>query len=147
MSRVFIDTWGWINLFSRKERHHEQVSRLYEHLRRASGKIITTDYVLDEVWTMLFKRVPFAAARSALEAVGQAAAEGYIILERVSPERFEEAQRLRLMLHDKPDISFTDLTSMTVMRELGIAEIITGDAHFTHVGMGFVLLLDKWNPC
>lgn len=29
---------------------------------------------------------------------------------------------------------------MTVMREIGIAEIITGDAHFTHVGMGFVLL-------
>jgi predicted nucleic acid-binding protein len=140
MSRVFVDTWGWISLFSRKERCHEQVSRLYEGLRRASGKIITTDYVLDEVWTMLFKRVPFPSACTAMEAVNQAAAEGYLALERISPERFEAAQRLRLTFHDKPDISFTDLTSMTVMRETGIAEIITGDAHFTHVGMGFVLL-------
>jgi predicted nucleic acid-binding protein len=140
MNRVFVDTWGWISLFNRQERHHEQVSGLYKKLRSASGKMDTTDYVFDEVWAMLFKRVPFAAARNALEAAGRAAAEGYVLLERISPERFEAAKQLRLTLHDKPDISFTDLTSMTVMRELGIAEIITGDAHFTHVGMGFVLL-------
>lgn len=140
MSRVFVDTWGWISLFSRKERCHEQVSRLYKSIRSTSGQIVTTDYVLDEVWTMLFKRVPFSSARTAMEAVNQAAAEGYLALERISPERFEAAQRLRLTLHDKPDISFTDLTSMTVMRETSITEIITGDAHFTHVGMGFVLL-------
>jgi predicted nucleic acid-binding protein len=79
-------------------------------------------------------------ACKALEAVGQAVAEGYIVLERISPERFEAAQQLRLRLQDKPDISFTDLTSMMVMQEIGITEIITGDAHFTHVGMGFVLL-------
>ena len=140
MNRVFIDTWGWVNLFNPKERHHEQVGSLYKNLRSASGSIVTTDYVLDEVWTMLFKRVPFLSASKALEAVSQAVAEGYIVLERISPERFEAAQRLRLRLQDKPDISFTDLTSMTVMQEVGITEIITGDAHFTHVGMGFILL-------
>ena len=140
MSRVFVDTWGWISLFSRKERHHEQVSGLYRSIRSTSGQMVTTDYVLDEVWTMLFKRVPFSLACAAMATVSQAAAEGYLELERISPERFEAAQRLRLTFHDKPDISFTDLTSMTVMRETGIAEIITGDAHFTHVGMGFVLL-------
>ncbi|MCL5995064.1 MAG: hypothetical protein M1546_03285 [Chloroflexi bacterium] len=44
---------------------------------------------------------------------------------------------LRLKFSDKPDISFTDLTSMVVMTELGITQIMTADAHFTHVGMGF----------
>ncbi|GAK50222.1 hypothetical protein U14_01449 [Candidatus Moduliflexus flocculans] len=29
---------------------------------------------------------------------------------------------------------------MAVMEEFEIYEILTGDAHFTHVGMGFVLL-------
>jgi predicted nucleic acid-binding protein len=140
MKSVFIDTWGWVSLFNRKERQHEQVSGLYKSIRSTSGQMITTDYVLDEVWTMLFKRVPFSVARDALEAVSGAAAAGYVLLERINPARFEAAQRLRLTLHDKPDISFTDLTTMTVMRELGITEIITGDAHFTHVGMGFILL-------
>jgi predicted nucleic acid-binding protein len=140
MNRVFIDTWGWVSLFNRQERQHEQVSRLYRTVSSAVGNIVTTDYVLDEVWTMLFKRVPFSVARTALQAVSGSVAAGYVLLERISPERFETAQRLRLTLQDKPDISFTDLTTMTVMRETGIAEIITGDAHFTHVGMGFVLL-------
>jgi predicted nucleic acid-binding protein len=140
MNRVFIDTWGWVSLFNRQERQHEQVSRLYRTVSSAVGNIVTTDYVLDEVWTMLFKRVSFPVARTALQAVSASVAAGYVLLERISPERFETAQRLRLTLQDKPDISFTDLTTMTVMRETGIAEIITGDAHFTHVGMGFVLL-------
>ncbi|MCI5149284.1 MAG: nucleic acid-binding protein [Candidatus Electrothrix sp. MAN1_4] len=131
---------GWVNLFNPKERHYKQVSSLYMNLRSVSGSIVTTDYVLDEVWTMLFKRVPFPSACKALEAVNQAVAEGYIVLERISPERFEATQQLRLRLQDKPDISFTDLTSMIVMQEVGITDIMTGDAHFTHVGMGFILL-------
>ena len=140
MNRVFVDTWGWITLFNRQERQYEQVSSLYKTIGCVPGSLVTTDYVLDEVWTMLFKRVPFSLARNALEATNSAVTGGYILLERISPERFEAAQRLRLTLDDKPGISFTDLSSMIVMRELGITEIITGDAHFTHVGMGFVLL-------
>ena len=58
MRKVFIDTWGWINLFNRKERHHQQVSQLYKDVQNTSGIIMTTDYVLDEVYTLLFKRVP-----------------------------------------------------------------------------------------
>jgi len=54
-----------------------------------------------------------------------------------SPSRFEEAKVLRLRFDDKPRISFTDLTSMVVMREIGVTDVITGDEHFEHVGMGF----------
>ena len=66
--------------------------------------------------------------------------QGYVNLVWMTPDRFETAQKLRVKFHDKPDISFTDLTSMAVMQELEIFEILTGDAHFTHVGMKFILL-------
>jgi uncharacterized protein len=51
--------------------------------------------------------------------------------------RFIQAQNLRLKYLDKPQISFTDLTSMVVMQELNIEQVLTEDAHFIQVGLGF----------
>ena len=140
MKAIFIDTWGWINIFNRREPHHQQVRQLYQKLRQARKTIVTTDYIFDEVYTLLFKRVPVDVAQQAVETVSTAIKQGYLTFVWMTPERFEIAQMLRIKFHDKPDISFTDLTSMAVMQELEISEILTGDAHFTHVGMGFVLL-------
>jgi len=44
---------------------------------------------------------------------------------------------LRLTFRDKPDISFTDLTSIAVVQELKITDILTGDRHFVQAGLGF----------
>ena len=136
---LFIDTWGWINSFNRRERRHEEVARYYQNARGSRTTILTTDYILDEVYTLLFKRIPVNSAFSAIEIISDAVDMGYIHLIWITPERFKEAQNLRLRFRDKPDISFTDLTSMVVMQEFGISDILTGDVHFTYVGMGFIL--------
>ena len=73
-----------------------------------------------------------------MEGVFEASNLGLLDIEHVTPERFAQAWRLRLRYRDKPRISFADLTSFVVMRELGLREILTADAHFEHVGMGFV---------
>jgi uncharacterized protein len=139
MTKLFIDTWGWINLFNRTESYHQQVSHYYNEARSKQTLIITTDYILDEVYTLLFKRLPLDLARKAIETISDSVEIGYLNLEWISPERFEASAKMRLKFRDKPNISFTDLTSMVVMQELGISDIMTGDAHFTHVGLGFVL--------
>ena len=140
MKSIFIDTWGWINIFNRRESHHQEVNQLYHNIRCTQGTIVTTDYILDETYTLLFKRVPVDTAQQAIETLSSAIEEEYINFIWITPERFEAAQALRIKFRDKPDISFTDLTSMIVMQELKIQEILTGDAHFTHIGMGFVVL-------
>jgi predicted nucleic acid-binding protein len=58
-------------------------------------------------------------------------------MERVISERFAMAWELRKQFQDKPGISFTDLTSMAIMRDLGISHVLTADEHFIQVGMGF----------
>ena len=136
--KLFIDTWAWLTLRDKKESRHEEVEDFYRQFREKRGIIYTSDYVLDETITLLFKRLPFNIAKESLTKIDKAIEESYLQMEWVTPERFEKAKELRLKYEDKPKISFTDLTSMVVMNELGIADILTEDEHFGHVGMGLI---------
>jgi len=137
MGAVFTDTWGWFALGHRRAAGHQQVVQFYRHLRSANRNIVTSDYVLDEVITLIFRRESFAEAKKFDEGIFAAADQRQLTIERITSQRFASAWILRLRYQDKPLISFTDLTSMVVMHKLGIDEILTEDEHFTQVGMGF----------
>jgi len=113
------------------------VDRFYREVRCRRDRVYTSDYVLDETITLLFRRLPSARAEESLRYIQQAITYGYLSLEWMTPQWFEKAIELRYRFQDKPRISFTDLTSMVVMSELGIEEVLTEDDHFLHVGMGF----------
>lgn len=133
---LFIDTWGWIVLYNKREPRHKEVNSFYRKFRLHGGKIYTSDYVLDETFTLLFKRVPGKAAAEALQLIHLACTQGYVEIVPVLP-LFEKTIQLRLKLNDKPGISFTDLASMLVMKEHRISLILTEDDHFSQVGMSF----------
>ena len=134
---IFVDTWGWIALGHRKNSHHQAVKGFYQELRKEGSLVYTSDYVLDEVVTLLFRREAFDEAVRFMEGIFAAAEQGHLTIERITSERFSAAWRLRQRFKDKPRISFTDLTSMAVMAEFGLTEILTEDAHFIQVDMGF----------
>jgi uncharacterized protein len=137
MVKLFVDTWGWLTLHDKSEARHQEVVEFYRSFRNQSGLIYTTDYVLDETFTLFFKRLPAFQAQSSMDVLTQAfLATGFHLI-RITAERFSKTQALRSKFLDKPQISFTDLTSMVVMSELGIETVLTGDAHFIQVGMGF----------
>jgi uncharacterized protein len=134
---LFIDTWGWVVLYNKREPRHSHVKTYYRQFRNSGGLVFTTDYVLDETFTLLFRRLPFDQAKEAVDILDDAIKQGYLKMEWVSHQRFEKAKDYRLKYQDKPGISFTDLTTITVMKELGLTSIITDDDHFLYVGMGF----------
>lgn len=129
-------------IHNKREPKHKKVKAFYRTFRANYGNIYTTDYVLDETLTLVFRRLPFPLAEEAMNILDSAIKQDYLNLEWVSPQRFNKARELRLRFQDKPEISFTDLISMVVMQELGLMSILTGDDHFTHVGMGFQKIPD-----
>lgn len=56
--RLFIDTWGWVVIHNKREPRHAEVDALYRKCRFNGSSIHTTDYVLDETFTLLFRRPP-----------------------------------------------------------------------------------------
>jgi len=103
---------------------------------------VTTDYVLTELITQLYRSTSSESAEPFIAAVFSAIESRQYQLELVSTRRFEAAWELRRRYSDKPGISFVDFTSCVVMRELGIQHIFTGDGHFTELNMGFQLFLE-----
>ena len=135
---IFVDTWGWIALGHRHDPRHGEIGRIYQELHQHQMSIYTSDYVLGEVSTLLFRREIFREAVHFIEALLESASQGYIHIQQVTPDHFSKAWVLRKRLQDKPRISFTDLTSMVIMDERGIHQVLTEDAHFIQVGMGFI---------
>jgi predicted nucleic acid-binding protein len=135
---LFIDTWGWLALEDRREKEHPRVLSLRHAYGKRRAGWITTDYVLDETITRLFARRPWDEARRFCEGILRASDAGLVQIEAITQARFQEAYRLRIRLNDKPRISFTDLTSMCVMKERGLRHVVTSDRHFVQVGLGFV---------
>jgi predicted nucleic acid-binding protein len=135
----FIDTWGWLALGNRRDTYHDEIKRFYARLQSDDVGIYTSDYVLDELVTILFRRENIQQAQSFIEGIFSGAATGKMIIERITSERFSLAWKLRDKYRDKPLISFTDLTSMVVMEQRRIKRIITRDDHFLQVGMGLVI--------
>ena len=130
---VFVDTWGWLELAA----GNDAVLDLRRQSQRSGVAWVTTDYILDEAITRLFKTSPFRLADAFFVEVFRGCDAGGLVVELITKERFESAYRLRLRYRDKPNISFTDFTSFVVMQELGLRRVLTADAHFLHVGMGF----------
>jgi predicted nucleic acid-binding protein len=134
---VFVDTWGWLALGHRKDAYHLEVKQLYQSIREQGVPIFTSDYVLDEVFTLLFRRESAPEALHFSEGLLAGATLGGLTVERITPARFTMAWHLRKQYKDKPRISFTDLTSIVIMLERGISLVLTQDEHFVQVGRGF----------
>ena len=132
--KLFIDTWGWLTLEDSREPFHQAATRIYAEAAHSTGNIITTNFVLDETITMLFRRRPFEEAGRFTSGL---LISPFIRIEEITKARFRRTYELRLKFQDKPDISFTDLTSMIVAKEMKVTDVLTGDRHFVQAGLGF----------
>jgi predicted nucleic acid-binding protein len=137
---IFVDTWAWLALAYKKDPYHAIAVRQHRALQQRRQSYVTTDYVLSEFITALFRAVSSSKAEQFVDRLFQLVNSGQYQLVFVSPGQFERAWQMRQRYRDKPDISFVDFTSMVVMQDLGIAEVFTGDAHFQQVGLGFRLV-------
>jgi uncharacterized protein len=137
---VFVDTWGWLALGHRQDQYHLQVKQLFQHLLDSDISIHTSDYILDELISLLFRREAFQQAVQFLNGIFSAAELQQIQIHTVTDEAFQAAWFLRQKYQDKPLISFTDLTSIVLMKQLAIAHVLTMDEHFIQVGQGFTKL-------
>lgn len=121
---IFIDTWAWVTMSSSREPRFHEILAFYQEINKRAVPLYTSDYVLDEFISLIFSREPYSHARGFVEALFESAGTKLLQIERVDAARFLATWELRKRYQDKPRISFTDLTSMVIMRELGIIKCL-----------------------
>jgi predicted nucleic acid-binding protein len=124
---IFVDTSAWYAAFVPSDRNFATAD---SWIRANDARLVTTDYIVDELITLMDKRGERrrgALARTVL--LEQDGAE----LIFVSPDDFREAWELHDKYRDK-DWSFTDCTSYVVMQRLGITSAFSFDVHFRQFG-------------
>jgi uncharacterized protein len=137
---IFVDTLAWVALASEGDQYHALATREHCRLKKRRRPYYTTDYVLSEAITHLYRQQAPAEARKFISGLLEAIDSGIHQLVEVSSSQFRRAWQLRQKYDDKPDISFVDFTSMVVMQDLRIVDVFTGDGHFRQVGLGFRLV-------
>ena len=123
----FADTSFWFGLQERMDGRHKMARALVE---RGVGRVVTTNHVVGETWTLLRRRS------------GHTAAVGFIDrltalpdTEVIHVDEAVEADAWRwLRSRSEREYSFVDATSFAVMRRRRIREALAFDGDFNAAG-------------
>ena len=137
--KIFIDSWGFISLFNKKEYYNKSVIEYFRSCTESRYQIFTTNFVISETITHLYRDIGHDRSKPGTEALLEKIELGILHYVEIDYERLKKTLGLRYKFKDKPKISFTDLTSIVVMKEFEINEILTMDKHFEQVNLGFEL--------
>jgi predicted nucleic acid-binding protein len=127
---IFIDTAGFLAIENRRDVHHERALAFRDASLGDGQTFVTSDYILDESYTLIRLRAGHAVAVQFGEDVR---ASRVLRIEHVTPEIVEAAWRIFKAFADK-EFSFTDCTSFALMERLNIGTVFTFDEHFRQYG-------------
>lgn len=127
---VFVDTSAFLAIENHRDAHHEEALALRKRVVEAGGLLVTSDYVLDESYTIIRHR---AGHRIAVDFGEEVRISRSVRIEHVTLEVIDRGRAIFKRFEDK-DFSFTDCTSFILMRRLGLREALAFDGHFAQAG-------------
>jgi len=135
--RIFVDTGSLRAFITPRDQFHNKTIHVLEAIRPQKPILITTDYILNETFTLLLTdtKAGYYRVRSFEEWFFS---KRSVQIEWIDKQRFFKTKELFLKTSKDKLWSFTDCTSYVVMKELGINTAFSFDEHFKQ--MGFSLL-------
>jgi uncharacterized protein len=128
---ILVDTGAWYALTDPQERCHGRALAMFGRLTKGEhGRMVTTDFILDETYTLIRMRLGIEPVRRLRGLFRESRS---IQLVRVSDNDFERSVDL-MIAHDDKRWSLTDCTSFVLMQELEIGAAFTFDHNFAEAG-------------
>jgi uncharacterized protein len=125
---IFVDSSAWFAVFSLRDANHPVAMSI---IRSIHEPLITSDYIVDETLTLLRAR---GENHRALVFGKRVVEGGWAKIVKIDDTDFAAAWTIFRNYHDK-EWSFTDCTSLVVIKQLGIAQAFAFDEHFRQFGI------------
>ena len=103
---IFVDTWAWIGLAVKRDQYHARIQAQHKEFCETRTVYVTSDHVLAEVITFLFRVSLAGTAEAFVGSLLAAIDAGTCRLVRVSHEQFLRAWQLRVKYRSSESASF-----------------------------------------
>jgi uncharacterized protein len=123
---TFVDTGAWVALFVEVDVHYASAQ---QWLDSNDDRLVTSDYVVDEVLTLINARYRRQTAVQVGQALFDRRLAELIFLKKEDIGRAWAIFRS----HGDKRWSFTDCTSYVLMRRMGISSAFAFDRHFSQM--------------
>lgn len=130
--KVFIDTSAFMALILKEESYHNKVTAQYSAYKQSRAQLITSTYVLDELFTRCLYRAGSHGGKLAINLIREIIASGELTVLEVDSQIFKKAEDIFLKFSDHK-ISFTDATSYVLYKDFSLDEIFTLDSDFKKI--------------
>ena len=127
---IFVDTGAFLARYLPRDDDHDRATRSWKTLVRRKWKCYTSNFVLDETFTLLARRssYSFAAERARTLYASRA-------LEILRPILEDEHEALVLFeKYADQEVSFTDCISFALMKRQHVRRAFAFDRHFKDAG-------------
>jgi predicted nucleic acid-binding protein len=135
MRQIFVDTSAWDAIADGRDPNHE-VALLFRDEIAGQCRLVVTNYILDELYTLLLMNVRYQRAVDFKRKLDVLVQEGILEVIWVSEVVATEAWAVFEQFNVDKKWSFTDCVSYVVMKQRGITEVFAFDDDFAQ--MGFV---------
>jgi uncharacterized protein len=125
---TFVDTGAFLALYRRRDQHQLEARRIWKKLR--DQQLVTSNHVLAELATLLGRAVGFAEAADRVQDIYKSPSIQIVS----STTQVELSSLVWIRKFSDHEISFTDCTSFTIMKQEGIRVAFTFDRHFREAG-------------
>ncbi len=127
---IFIDTSAFIAIEDKKDVNHSKALEFKTQLLFSRQRLITTNYVLDETFTLMLLDLGYRKTVNFKYELDILIHSNLLILVHITPQIEQAAWETFERFNRDKTWSFTDCTSKVVMEKFKIREAFAFDRHF-----------------
>ena len=133
MKRIFVDTSAWDAIADKGDVEHLSALKFRDEIVK-KYRLVTSNYILDELYTLLLMNIGYTKALDFKQKLDHLSSENVLDIAWIDEGMANQAWDAFQMYNVDKTWSFTDCTSFTVMKNMGLTEVFAFDHHFEQMG-------------